>query len=690
MNQNIRERFAELPDFLSNHLMLTVIALVVGVLISVPLAVFLTRRKRLQYPMLTAAGVIQTIPSLALLALMVPLLDKTRGFGLGLDAFGFYPATIALTMYSILPILRNTVTGITGVDPAMIEAARGVGMTERQVLFKVQLPLAAPVIIAGIRTATVWIVGIATLATPVGQKCLGNYIFTGLQTRNWTMVLFGVVAAAVLAILLDLLIGGAQKAVEQHRRVLGVTCSAAMVVIIVGGLASPPIVRELTARDISAAPEATDATGDAAALTRVRINRPATPAERVIAGTIRSELDRAGIDVTAVDAPASENVIKPLHDGDVDLLLDFNAAAWKQWGASDDASPRWIDRDRFIGWLAEEHDIRVLGIVGSVDGTQPYDLAVLAGSRAAGSSAVAQALKPALRRWADAASAGDAAGATVPQRAVRVGAKTFTEQYILAALITQQLERHGCRAQRTESLGSTIVFEALANGDLDVYVDYSGTIWANAMKRTETAAPWKVLALMDAWLAESRGIRSLGPLGFENAYALAMRREQAERLGIKTISDLAEHAPNMSIGGDYEFFGRPEWVDIRDSYGLNFNEQTSFDSSIMYQAVNEGQVDVISAFSSDGRIESFDLLVLEDDRQVIPPYDAILMVGPALADNRAVVEALRPLVGAIDVSLMREANHRVDRSENPMTAAQAAQWLMQQIRTGPTEVDAAQ
>ena len=132
---------------------------------------------------------------------MVPLLAGIailahRFLGVEFSSLGFYPTIIALTIYGIMPMLRNTVIGILGVDPAMTEAARGMGMTHGQILRKVELPLAAPVIIAGIRTATVWVVGTATLATPVGQRCLGNYIFSGLQTRNWIAVLFGCVSAA--------------------------------------------------------------------------------------------------------------------------------------------------------------------------------------------------------------------------------------------------------------------------------------------------------------------------------------------------------------------------------------------------------------------------------------------------------------------------------------------------------------
>jgi osmoprotectant transport system permease protein len=281
----------------------------------------------------------------------------------------------------------------------------------------------------------------------------------------------------------------------------------------------------------------------------------------------------------------------------------------------------------------------------------------------------------ALRMAADDPAAVEAAERPV----IRIGAKTFTEQYILAALIDQTLSEAGFRTTRTESLGSIVIFDALASGELDVYVDYSGTIWANNMNRDDAPPPWRVLAEMNGWLAQVHNIRSLGTLGFENAYALVMRRDHADELNITTIDDLAEHTPGMEIGGDYEFFGRPEWRQIRDSYGLNFRDHISYDSSIMYEAVALGQVDVISAFSSDGRIAAFDLVTLEDTRQVIPPYDAVLMLGPAVSARQDVAEALLPLINAIDVELMREANHMVDRDEDRRTIEQAARWLREQI-----------
>src|SRR6202789_1354303 len=221
MNQSFQEAWALLPDYLSQHVILSVSALILGVAISVPLGIVAARSKVIGAPLLGLVSVIQTIPGLALLALFYPLLlalsSLTRDlFGVSFRALGFLPALLALTLYAMLPILRNLVTALAGIDPAILMAAKGVGMTPRQSLYKVELPLAAPLVLAGIRTATVWVVGITTLSTPIGQTSLGNYIFTGLQIENWVFVLFGCVSAALLAIVLDLLLALAGSGVARR------------------------------------------------------------------------------------------------------------------------------------------------------------------------------------------------------------------------------------------------------------------------------------------------------------------------------------------------------------------------------------------------------------------------------------------------------------------------------------------
>jgi osmoprotectant transport system permease protein len=496
MNGELAEQLALLPDYLSRHLLLTVTALAIGVSLSLPLAVAATRKKALQGPLLMTASAIQTIPGLALLALMVPLLGM----------IGFLPAAIALILYSMLPVIRNTVTGIEEVDPDLIEAGRGLGMTDLQLLCRVQLPLAMPVIIAGIRTATVWVVGMATLSTPVGATSLGNYIFSGLQTQNYTAVLVGCIAAAGLALLLDGLIRLFEVAAGRRSRPLGLAAATLTLVILGAGLS-------------------------------------------------------------------------PL-------------------------------------------------VAGTQDGARPT--AVL-------------------------------------------GAKTFTEQYVLTRLMADRLAAVGVAARTLDSLGSTVVFDALVSRRIDAYVDYTGTIWANHMGREDNPGAEAVLAGVKAWLAETHGVETVFRLGFENAYALGMARNRAAALGIGSIADLSRHAPELVIGGDYEFFTRPEWRELQARYGLVFAREVSMDSTLMYQAVAAGEVDVISAFSTDGRIPAYDLVLLEDPKEAIPPYDAVLLLAPGAAARRpALLRALAPLENAIDDDAMRAANRRVDVDGGTIAEAAAA------------------
>ena len=217
------EALGHLPDYLGNHVRVSVTALALGLLVSLPLAIAVRNRRVARGALLGLASIVQTVPGLALLALFYPLLLALAAlslswFGFGFSAFGFLPAVLALALYSMLPVLRNTITGLQGVEPAILEAAQGVGMTPRQSLFTVELPLALPVMMAGIRTAAVWVIGTATLSTPIGQTSLGNYIFAGLQTQNWVFVLFGCLAAAVLALAVDQLLALIESGLRNRSR----------------------------------------------------------------------------------------------------------------------------------------------------------------------------------------------------------------------------------------------------------------------------------------------------------------------------------------------------------------------------------------------------------------------------------------------------------------------------------------
>lgn len=510
MNPNLAAAFDLLPEYLAWHVLLSASALALGLIISLPLAVAASRSPRLRWPVLAFAGLIQTIPSLALLALFYPLLLVVSALsvsltGHGFSALGFLPSLLALTLYSMLPILRTATTGILGVDPAVREAADGVGMTARQKLFQVELPLAMPVIMAGVRTAAVWTIGAATLSTPVGQTSLGNYIFAGLQTENWVSVLFGCAASAVLAMTADQLLG----------------------------------------------------------------------------------------------------------------LIETGAAK--------------RDRRLMIG-----------GAVGLLVGIV---IAILP---------LASFGKPA---------------------SYVVGAKNFSEQYILAELMADRLERAGATVSRKEDLGSAVAYRALAAGELDVYVDYTGTLWTNVLNRQDNPGRQAVLEGLTTELGKRDGVTVLGSLGFENAYAFAMKADRAKALGIVSLADLAREAPKLTLGTDIEFLSRPEWKAVDAAYGFRFKAQRSFQPTFMYRALSGGEADVISAFSSDGRIAADRLVVLTDPKGALPPYDAVILVSPRRADDPRLLAALKPLVGSIPVSAMQAANYSVDRDTDKASPAEAARGL---------------
>jgi osmoprotectant transport system permease protein len=492
VSEQLVECLRDLPDYLGWHMLLSVSALAVGLAFSVPLGIAVSRRPKLAELTQGVAGVIQTVPSLALLVLMVPLLGGRTGF---------WPAFVALILYSILPILTNTVIGLRGVDPVLLEAGRGLGMSDRELLRKVQLPLAAPVIIGGVRTATVLVVGTATLVTPVGGTSLGNYIFGGLETSDYVATVFGCVLAAVLAIVMDQLVRLFELAAQRRNQRLAWIGAAGLLVLLGAGLYGP---------------------------------------------------------VSKLFGPPPEYV----------------------------------------------------------------------------------------------------AGAP------------FTEQHILTEVMKEKLRSAGFAVEQRKGMGEGVQFLALRGNQIDCCINYTGNIWAVLMKEKESAERQILYEKVSRFLRERYGVLCLGKLGFENAYALAMSPRGAEELlGLDrkqwTVSRLAEQTRrrSVSVSGDLQFFRRLEWRQLRDRYGLQFREKKEADPTLMYGAVRDGEVDVIVAYTSDGRLERYGLVLLKDDLGVLPSYDAILLVSAKAAVQPGFIEALQPLVrdgGAISDAAMQEANRQVD------------------------------
>lgn len=177
------------------HIFLAGIAMIIAIAIAVPLGILLTRTPKIAEIVIGITAIVQTIPSLALLGFMLPLLG-----------IGKVPAIIALTLYALLPILRNTYTGICEVDPSLIDAGKGMGMTSSQILFMVELPMTLPILMAGIRTATILNIGVAALATFIGAGGLGDIIVRGLNVMDNNLILSGAIPAAILALVFDFIL----------------------------------------------------------------------------------------------------------------------------------------------------------------------------------------------------------------------------------------------------------------------------------------------------------------------------------------------------------------------------------------------------------------------------------------------------------------------------------------------------
>jgi osmoprotectant transport system permease protein len=259
-------------------------------------------------------------------------------------------------------------------------------------------------------------------------------------------------------------------------------------------------------------------------------------------------------------------------------------------------------------------------------------------------------------------------------RAVVVASKPFGESYLLAEMFAQLLEARGIRAERRLGLGATeIAFAALRSGAIDVYPEYTGTGLLAILHERPTSDARVVFAQVAREFRDRFGVRWLPPLGFQNTYAIAVRRETAERLGLHTLSDLARQGRALRAGLTPDFIGRADGLPgLRGAYGLRFREVRALLSAVKYQALAAGQVDVIDGYATDGLIARYDLVVLEDDRGFFPPYEAAAILAPGLAERSpAAVAALTELSGRLSESTMRTLNRRVEVDGQPVTRVAA-------------------
>jgi osmoprotectant transport system permease protein len=262
-------------------------------------------------------------------------------------------------------------------------------------------------------------------------------------------------------------------------------------------------------------------------------------------------------------------------------------------------------------------------------------------------------------------AAGQAQQATPP---VAVASKPFGESYLLAEMFAQVLERNGVAVKRLPGLGSTeIIFQAMRAGDVDVYPEYTGTgliaILKDTLPTEALADPRRVFAHVSDAFAVRHGVRWLPPLGFENTFSLAVRPETASKYRLRTLSDLAREGPNLTGGFTPDFLERPDSLPgLMRAYGASIRPGTvrPLLPALKYQAIAQGAVDVIDGFSTDGLLERYNLVVLEDDRRFFPPYEAAAVLGSRAAGRADVVSALTLLSGKLSESTVRALNRRLE------------------------------
>lgn len=261
-----------------------------------------------------------------------------------------------------------------------------------------------------------------------------------------------------------------------------------------------------------------------------------------------------------------------------------------------------------------------------------------------------------------------------------VGGKDFTEQDILVHLVSEVIEnKTDLKVERKPYLGgSSVVASSMETGDVDIMVEYTGTGLMSVLNMDALNNPAEVLETVRKGYEDNFDIKWLQPLGFNNTFALTMRRDMAEEMGIETLSDLSHYASEFTFASTQEFLERPDgYESMMPFYNIEFKEAKGMDPGLCYTALKEGQVDVSISFATDGRIPAFDFIILEDDKQFFPPYDAAILVrNDTLTSHPEIEDALKLLEGKISDSEMASMNSRVDINHDDAKIV-AREWLIE-------------
>ncbi len=503
---------AEILDQTIEHIGLTFVSLLIAMAIGVPLGLLATRLEKVSGPVLGAVGVIQTIPSIALLGFMLPLLG-----------IGALPAIVALFLYALLPIVRNTYSGINEVETSVTESARGMGMTGGQILRKVELPLATPVIFAGIRAATVINVGVATLCALIGAGGLGEFIFRGIALNNSIMILAGALPAALLALGFDFVLGLLERNVSKFLKPLSYGLAVVLVFV---SLYSVSTVFSQDQFRIGVPPEFLERADGYKGLTQqYDLDMPVV---EMNASLMYQALDNKRVDVIvgySTDGRIEAFDLKVLKD-DKNYFPPYECAPI----VKEDFAENYPDVIAAINKLA-----------GKISTQQMTQLNSAVDHKGQEERAVAKEYLQVLDFRTEINRQGD------PD--ILIGGKLQTEQFILAHMYRMLIENYTSLdvGLRSGLAGTQIVFNALTNNEIQLYPEYTGTglhvLLPPSKQVTDSLGNDRdaVYNYVAEQSLQQFNIRWLQPLGFENTYALIMRREQAEQLGIETISDLADY-----------------------------------------------------------------------------------------------------------------------------------------------------
>ena len=272
-------------------------------------------------------------------------------------------------------------------------------------------------------------------------------------------------------------------------------------------------------------------------------------------------------------------------------------------------------------------------------------------------------------------------------RPVIVASKPFGESFLLAEMFAQLLEARGFRVDRRMGLGATeIAFTALRRNAIDVYPEYTGTGLLAILGQRPSSDPGQVYQQVSREFRRRYGVRWLPPLGFQNTYAIAVRRETAQKLGLGSLSDLPRVGKTLTAGLTADFIGRPDGLPgLQKAYGIHFRAVHALLPAVKYRALASGDVDIIDGYSTDGFIARYDLVILKDDKRFFPPYEAAAMVSPALQrDLPAAAGVLTELSGLLTEEVMRRMNQRIEVDGIPIARVAAGQLMSLGLLRQPT------